>query len=81
MCWRNTDEVGFCAATLSFHLKELTHAGMVKPCQEGWFIYYSPDFKAMNSLVTAYLTGRTAAEESPSEGIRSRRRTPVCKEN
>lgn len=43
------------APTLSFHLKELAHAGLIKACQKGRFIYYSPDFKAMNDLV-AYLT-------------------------
>ena len=42
-------------ATLSFHLKELTHAGMVNARQEGRFIYYSPNLKAMNALI-GYLT-------------------------
>ncbi len=42
-------------ATLSFHLKELTNAGLLKPRQDGRFIYYAPDFKAMNGLL-AYLT-------------------------
>lgn len=42
-------------ATLSFHLKELTHAGMVNARPEGRFIYYSPNLKAINALVS-YLT-------------------------
>ena len=42
-------------ATLSFHLKELAHAGLVTPVQAGRFIYYSANYAAMNSLV-AYLT-------------------------
>jgi len=42
-------------ATLSFHLKELTHAGLVVPRQAGRFIYYSADFRTTNSLVQ-YLT-------------------------
>jgi len=42
-------------ATLSFHLKELTHAGLVVPRQAGRFIYYSANFTTMNGLV-GYLT-------------------------
>jgi len=42
-------------ATLSFHLKELTNAGLLKGRQDGRFIYYAPDFGAMNALVD-YLT-------------------------
>jgi DNA-binding transcriptional ArsR family regulator len=43
------------AATLSFHLRELTHAGMVVSRPEGRFIYYSADFDQMAALMT-YLT-------------------------
>lgn len=52
-------------ATMSFHLKELTNAGLLKARQEGRFIYYSPDFKAMNALV-AYLTENCCVESTSS---------------
>lgn len=50
-------------ATLSFHLKELTNAGLIKARQEGRFIYYAPDFGVMNSLV-GYLTENCCGGES-----------------
>ena len=40
---------------LSFHLKDLAHAGLVQSRHDGRFIYYSADFAAMNDLL-AYLT-------------------------
>ena len=42
-------------ATLSFHLKELTHAELVIARQESRFIYYSANFATMKALL-GYLT-------------------------
>jgi len=42
-------------ATLSFHLRTLTHAGLLRPQRNGRSIRYAADFDAMNSLV-GYLT-------------------------
>ena len=39
------------AATLSFHLKELSHAGMVASRQDGRFVYYSANYDQMNALI------------------------------
>lgn len=41
--------------TLSFHLKELAHAGLVTQQREGRFLIYRADFAQMNGLL-AYLT-------------------------
>lgn len=42
-------------ATLSFHFRTMSHAGLVDSRQEGRFIYYAANFTAMNGIV-AYLT-------------------------
>ena len=49
------ETLGVPPATLSFHLKELTHARLVSARQEGRFIYYSVDFERMAALMS-YLT-------------------------
>lgn len=38
-------------SSLSFHLKELSHAGMVNVRQDGRFMIYSANFDTMNGLV------------------------------
>ena len=42
-------------SSLTFHLKELVHAGLLSSRQEGRFVSYSVQYAAMNSLLT-YLT-------------------------
>ena len=42
-------------ATLSFHLKELTRAGLATPRTASRFIYYSANYERMAALMT-YLT-------------------------
>jgi ArsR family transcriptional regulator len=44
-------QLGIPASSLSFHLKELTHAGLIQPRQEGRFIHYAANFDAMKSLI------------------------------
>ncbi|HQR60440.1 MAG TPA: metalloregulator ArsR/SmtB family transcription factor [Methylophilaceae bacterium] len=45
------EQLGVPASTLSFHLKELSHARLVQARQDGRFIYYSADFSVMNALL------------------------------
>ena len=53
-------------ATLSFHLKELSHAGLASSRQEGRFIYYAANFEAMNALVAFLTENCCAADCGPS---------------
>jgi DNA-binding transcriptional ArsR family regulator len=45
------ERLGIPASTLSFHVKALSHAGLVESRQESRFIYYSARFPAMNDLI------------------------------
>ena len=47
-------------STLSFHLKELSHAGLIHSRSESRFIFYSANYDAMNGLI-AYLTENCCA--------------------
>ena len=49
------ENLGIPAATLSFHLKELTRAELITARQDGRFIYYSANFPQMAALL-GYLT-------------------------
>jgi len=49
------EQLAIAPATLSFHLKELAHAGLVRPRQDGRFVFYAADFQAMSQLLE-YLT-------------------------
>jgi ArsR family transcriptional regulator, arsenate/arsenite/antimonite-responsive transcriptional repressor len=61
------EELGVAPATLSFHLKELYHAGLISSRQEGRFIYYSANFERMAALMT-FLT-QNCCQGMPQECI------------
>jgi ArsR family transcriptional regulator len=50
-------------ATLSFHLKGLLHAGLVKSRTEGRFVIYSANYAEMDRLL-AYLTEHCCAGDA-----------------
>jgi ArsR family transcriptional regulator len=52
---RISEQIGIPPSSLSFHLKELSHADLVTSRQEGRFVIYAANFSAMNSLM-AFLT-------------------------
>lgn len=49
------DLTGIPPSSLSFHLKELTHAGLTQARQEGRYVIYTARFDSMNALL-GYLT-------------------------
>lgn len=75
------ETLGLPPATLSFHLKELSHAGLLQSRQEGRFIFYSANFQAMNAVV-GFLTENCcggapccdAAAQPPSKVVAGGRR-------
>jgi ArsR family transcriptional regulator, arsenate/arsenite/antimonite-responsive transcriptional repressor len=50
-----SEATGIPPSSLSFHLKELTHANMVIPRNESRFVIYAANFDTMNELI-AFLT-------------------------
>ena len=49
------DALGVAAATLSFHLKELLHAGLVSQERSGRHLIYRAEYEQMNKVLS-YLT-------------------------
>ncbi|KFI06336.1 helix-turn-helix transcriptional regulator [Massilia sp. BSC265] len=62
------EALGMPASSLSFHLKELSHAGLITARQEGRFIIYAARFDTMNDLLV-FLT-ENCCSGNPC--------TPVC---
>jgi ArsR family transcriptional regulator len=48
---RISECVGVPPSSLSFHLKEMSHAGLVTSRQEGRFVIYSANFETMTGLI------------------------------
>lgn len=62
-------QAGLSPSSLSFHLKDLSHADLVRPRQEGRFIIYSANFDVMTGLI-GFLTenccdGATCSASEP----------------
>lgn len=57
------EKLGIPAATLSFHLKTLTHAKLIKSRTEGRFVIYSANYTEMDKLI-AYLTEHCCAGDT-----------------
>lgn len=45
------ETLGMPASSMSFHLKELTHADLVRPRQQGRFVIYVARFDAINGVL------------------------------
>jgi ArsR family transcriptional regulator, arsenate/arsenite/antimonite-responsive transcriptional repressor len=56
-------QLGISPSSLSFHLKDLTHAGLVSPRQDGRFVIYTANFDAMTELI-GFLTENCCAGAS-----------------
>jgi DNA-binding transcriptional ArsR family regulator len=61
------ERIGIAPAALSFHLKELAHARLVKSRQDGRYVFYSADFATMNRLL-AFLTENCCAADGGACG-------------
>ena len=55
--------IGVPPSSLSFHLKELSYAGLVRSRQESRFVIYSANYEAMNELI-AFLTENCCGGQS-----------------
>jgi len=49
------EQLGITPSSLSFHIKELNHAGLVTSRQESRYVIYTANYPAMDGLM-AYLT-------------------------
>ncbi len=58
-----SEKLGIPPATLSFHLKTLVHAKLVKSRTEGRFVIYSANYAGMDKLI-AYLTEHCCAGDA-----------------
>ena len=57
------EQLGIAPSSLSFHLKELTHAALVSHKQEGRFVIYTANFTTMNALI-GFLTDNCCSAQA-----------------
>jgi DNA-binding transcriptional ArsR family regulator len=59
------EQLDLAPSSLSFHLKELSHANLIVGRQDGRFVIYSANFETMNDVI-AFLTDNCCAGQSCS---------------
>jgi DNA-binding transcriptional ArsR family regulator len=62
------ERLGLPGATLSFHLNQLRHAGLVTFRRDGRSLIYAAEYDAMNALL-AYLTKNCCQGDAASCGV------------
>ncbi len=62
------ERLGLPSATLSFHLNQLRHAGLVTFRREGRSLIYAAEYAAMNGLLT-YLTENCCQGDASGRGV------------
>lgn len=65
-----SDYLGIPPSSLSFHMKELSHAGLVNSRQESRYVIYSVNYQAMDRLM-AYLTENCCALGKSQSAVKS----------
>src|SRR5690625_7471221 len=67
---KNSEAAGIPPSSLSFHLKERAHAGMVTPRPESRFVIYEADFSTGTNL-GAFLPENCCARQAFSPSFRT----------
>ena len=60
-------------ATLSFHFRTLSHAGLIESRQDGRFIYYAANFTVMNDMLE-YLTENCCGGDKAACAVQVRKK-------
>ncbi len=63
-----SEELGVPASSLSFHLKELSHAHLVHSRQDGRFVIYAANFETMNGVI-GFLSENCCGGKSCAPGV------------
>lgn len=71
------EQIGLPTSTLSFHLKALTHSGLVTQQRDGRHLVYRPEIGRMNALL-GYLTDHCCQGQPCAVDTRGQSRKRKC---